>query len=369
MNLERYRVHLAVVAAISSPLILAIWRYLDPDTPVAIAYQAFAAALALTAVALLATRITVQTIMVTAHFAGILWWLTVVASRLFARDATGSAQDMLTADLYLAHALLIVITYLVLPIGRAAQVVIGMLVVTTLLVASWALRPGTLERDPAALGVGIAFQAILVVIAQMTQVLAKARSERDDAVQHAAKWRSLADHDPLTGLPNRRALELALARQYALAQRHDTPIAVLYIDVDHFKRFNDSHGHAAGDEALAHIGSILRSRLRTSDHYGRWGGEEFLAIAPGEGAGDALSLAERLRHAVATNPGPSHTTLTISIGVATSPPCSTPTELVDTADQRLYEAKRLGRNRVVGPDASHRPNEARSCAAANGQAN
>lgn len=349
MNLERYRVRLAVAAGVSAPLVLGILRFVDSGTPVAMVYRVSAAWLALTAVALLATRISACRLYATAHVVGTIFWLTVIASRLYASDATGQALDTLTADMYLVLALLCVIAYSVFTVARAALFVNGTLILSTALVGTWALLPGTVERDPNALGVAAGFQVILVVIAQMTHVLAKARSERDAAFGHAERWRALADHDPLTGLPNRRYLERALAREHAVAEREDAPLSLLYIDVDHFKAFNDRYGHAAGDDVLAHIGEVMRAQLRVSDPFGRWGGEEFLAILPRADADAALRLAERLRHGVATHPGPAPTTVTISVGVATSPPGGSPEELVETADRRLYEAKRLGRNRAVGP--------------------
>ena len=155
--------------------------------------------------------------------------------------------------------------------------------------------------------------------------------------------------DPLTGLYNQRYLMRHL--RGLLESNHSRDIAILMIDVDHFKGVNDEYGHAAGDKALRAVADTLRGNTRVFDSLARYGGEEFVVVMPGTGVDDGIQAAERLRRAVertpiAWEPG-GRCQLTVSIGVA----CSgeqpvTPEALLHAADLALYEAKRAGRNRV-----------------------
>jgi two-component system, cell cycle response regulator len=165
-----------------------------------------------------------------------------------------------------------------------------------------------------------------------------------------------ATHDSLTGLWNRGAIQEFLRAQLALSVRHARNLALIMVDVDHFKKINDTHGHSVGDSVLIHIAQLMNSSIRASDWLGRYGGEEFLVIASESPGNDATRLAERLRLAVADNPltsGELTISSTISIGIANTHSLTTPTPegLVRIADAALYRAKNNGRNRIeVDPD-------------------
>jgi diguanylate cyclase (GGDEF)-like protein len=157
-----------------------------------------------------------------------------------------------------------------------------------------------------------------------------------------------ASTDSLTGLPNKRAVVDALKRMYGQAATTGAPLALLLLDLDHFKQVNDVRGHAVGDQVLAKVGAVLQSVLRTGDFAGRNGGEEFAVILPDTEVSMALLIAERIRVAVAeiSLPG-TDVTVTISIGVAVYPDhATTPDRLERLADSALYVAKREGRNRA-----------------------
>jgi diguanylate cyclase (GGDEF)-like protein len=163
--------------------------------------------------------------------------------------------------------------------------------------------------------------------------------------------------DGLTGLPNKRAVTDALKRTFAQAAMTKTPLALLLLDLDHFKRVNDQYGHAAGDQVLASVGAALRSVVRDQDFAGRNGGEEFAVLLPDTKIAAALGIAERVRAAIAelTLPG-TDVPVTISVGVAGFPDhASTLERLEQLADAALYVAKLQGRNRVVlaSTDAGH----------------
>lgn len=149
--------------------------------------------------------------------------------------------------------------------------------------------------------------------------------------------------DTVTGIGNRRALDEALA---TLAGRR---LAAVLLDLDHFKAFNDRNGHLGGDAALARIGQILRASVRGHDLVFRYGGEEFLILLPGGDLSGATSLAERVRTAVEDDEQTGPWGLTVSAGVAVADRFNSanPTQLLRRADSALYQAKRLGRNRVA----------------------
>ena len=151
--------------------------------------------------------------------------------------------------------------------------------------------------------------------------------------------------DGLTGIYNRRFLDEMLPREVSRSQRSGAPLALLLIDIDRFKRFNDRHGHQAGDEALRGVARTLARHLRSIDFVARYGGEEFAVVLPGAGLEAALKTAERLRAAVqsaAIGDG-----LTVSVGVAALPEAAgDESSLVAVADTALYAAKEAGRNAV-----------------------
>lgn len=179
---------------------------------------------------------------------------------------------------------------------------------------------------------------------------------------------ALATKDPLTGLLNRHHLRSELERDLDRALRAHAPLSVLMIDVDHFKRFNDTWGHAAGDRALVVVAQRLQASVRTSDGVGRWGGEEFIVTLPDTALEGAAEVAERIRARMAADPvrlEDAEVPLTVSIGAAELDELEQPDEargasreeiavlldaLVNRADGRLYGAKRGGRDRVCTVD-------------------
>lgn len=165
----------------------------------------------------------------------------------------------------------------------------------------------------------------------------------------------LSREDALTGLANRRCFDEALAREWAACQREGVAMNLLFIDVDHFKRYNDHYGHQAGDDCLARIGKVLQGQaLRVPDFVARYGGEEFVAIFPRTSRDGLATIAGRIVDAVAelaiehaaSDVAPQ---VTVSVGVASLTPerGNTPEQLLRMADAALYRAKELGRNRYV----------------------
>lgn len=158
----------------------------------------------------------------------------------------------------------------------------------------------------------------------------------------------LATRDGLTGLLNRTGLRECLAAEVRRRARHPAALSLLVLDVDRMKAINDTHGHATGDAALRHVAGAIARSVRAVDAAGRWGGDEFLVVAPQTAPHEATVLANRIRAAVAASPA-GIAAVSVSIGVASVPPvASDPTieDLLRAADDALYEAKRAGGDQV-----------------------
>ncbi|HXD86741.1 MAG TPA: GGDEF domain-containing protein [Urbifossiella sp.] len=172
-----------------------------------------------------------------------------------------------------------------------------------------------------------------------------------EAEYHEEIYR-LTIQDGLTRIHNQRALTEFLDREVARSQRHKRPLSVLMFDIDKFKAINDTHGHLCGDFVLRELAACLRDTIRKEDMFARYGGEEFCMVLVETSAEEALGAAERVRSSIEKYPFHFESTpikLTVSVGVATTTgeTILTPSELVRSADEKLFLAKRGGRNRVV----------------------
>jgi diguanylate cyclase (GGDEF)-like protein len=156
--------------------------------------------------------------------------------------------------------------------------------------------------------------------------------------------------DMLTGTYNRRRLVELGEQEIARAERYEQPLCLAMLDLDHFKGINDTHGHAVGDAALRHAAEAIKGRVRSYDHVGRYGGEEFVIVAPNTNLEGARRLAEAVREAVAKTQLSANgkmVPITVSIGVAQWLADESLDEILRRADAALYRAKETGRNRVV----------------------
>jgi diguanylate cyclase (GGDEF)-like protein len=181
----------------------------------------------------------------------------------------------------------------------------------------------------------------LVVAVTVTSLLVRQlRRALTDREHLMAQLRTAALTDELTGLPNRRAWEVEISREVTRARRERSRVCVALLDLDHFKAYNDRHGHRAGDRLLQAAAGAWRDQVRGADVLARYGGEEFAVLLPGCGAEDALELVERLRDAT---PAPT----TVSAGIAAWDGLEPFADLLDRADAALYQAKAGGRDRAI----------------------
>ena len=196
-------------------------------------------------------------------------------------------------------------------------------------------------------------QVTRVILLAATTLLAH------EMVRRAQRLRYLSTHDRLTGLSNRHHFDERTKIEVERARRYGRVVTVAMIDVDHFKRFNDSFGHSAGDAVLRMIAGMLRESVRGSDLVARYGGEEFVLVFPETGEPEAADKIEQIREKVASSrvviPGHAEARqVTVSAGVSVYPEdAKSVAELLDVADKRLFEAKQRGRNRVVGAPNGH----------------
>lgn len=212
------------------------------------------------------------------------------------------------------------------------------------------------EDAPEAEGRGLSEGASDYVTKPLHPTVVQARvALHMQVVRQRRMLESLANIDGLTELPNRRQFDAVFAAEWSRAKRTGQPLCVAWLDVDFFKRYNDSYGHAKGDQALQAVARTLRKRVqRPADLVARYGGEEFVVIMPDTPIEGATELAERLRIGVEGLSIPHKRSsaavcLTVSIGVACTIADVSPNAeaLLQRADERLYRAKKAGRNRVM----------------------
>jgi diguanylate cyclase (GGDEF)-like protein/PAS domain S-box-containing protein len=171
------------------------------------------------------------------------------------------------------------------------------------------------------------------------------------ALRRVSELRREVEHDALTGIGNRRLMEREVAGSIYQCRQHGACSGLLFVDIDHFKRINDEHGHTVGDQVLRMVAYSLRDNIRTTDAVARWGGEEFVVLLRGLPDESALArLAEKLRmlveHARLTV-GEQTVRVTVSIGATRTRPDDTVENVIERADQLLYQSKAAGRNRVT----------------------
>lgn len=231
---------------------------------------------------------------------------------------------------------------------------VGMLVAMWLAMALW--QP--LDFHPSSEAVKLALSAFIVMLLALvcrrfSHLRGRLREQTQELTVAVEKVSRIASRDPLTGLYNRQHLQELLGQEVKRQQRNGRPFAVALIDVDHFKRINDQHGHQVGDEVLCGFAQTLQTFARDTDVAGRWGGEEFLVLLPETDTLTGLSHLNRLRKqlvGLALAPSRPGLRVTLSAGVATHYPDEALEHTLERADRALYTAKAGGRDRCEAAD-------------------
>lgn len=190
---------------------------------------------------------------------------------------------------------------------------------------------------------------VLMIIGYM--VMKSAFSIAKTTLMDNKRLNSMASTDPLTGLLNRRSMSAKLEEFYERFEKEGSQFSILMLDVDYFKKINDTYGHAIGDKVLVNMSVLIKAQLRYGDFASRWGGEEFLVVLADAGKGEALSVAERIRLNISETPTVLDNGISIAyhvtIGVATVSSGIDIEDIINEADKKLYHGKKTGRNRVV----------------------
>ncbi|CAN5261007.1 hypothetical protein BH11ACT1_BH11ACT1_08020 [soil metagenome] len=278
-------------------------------------------------------------------------WLVVMDERLTAPAGAGQGWNALFPQTFMGFVLFAVIGYLVYPTRVA---LLHALAVTggSVLVGLVALHTGP-DRDAHVTDL-LRYGVYMVVLTGMVYVLSRAKERAARAFRSAANatieaaaMREMAYRDPLTGAANRRRLLDELTYQ-AAATAAGAHVAVVYLDVDHFKRINDERGHLVGDEVLCMVATVLQRHVRESDLVARVGGEEFVVVAPGMSLAEATVLADRIRSVLPDAvSGVAGSAVTASFGVTALRPGEDAGDVLGRVDALMYRAKRAGRDRVV----------------------
>ena len=289
-------------------------------------------------------------------------WTTIAAVPAFAGVAGYLGMHVATVQMQeyvMAAGMLLAMAIVVLPL-RVPWLAVMAAVSVAILWGIWATMPGRGEAEFTLLCFisGTAFASLILPLRtarlkdQNFLFALRARIVSRRLMAANEQLRALSDRDDLTGLPNRRYLERVFDDAFRASVRDGHDLAVIMIDVDHFKAFNDTHGHVAGDRALTSVARTLEQTLAgPGQMIARYGGEEFIAIVEGANEETVLRLADRARQAVEDRPVATRSrkrvTVTVSMGVSLRREVDlSPTAIIERADAALYEAKRAGRNLV-----------------------
>lgn len=285
-------------------------------------------------------------------------WTVRMAAVLYLQPDLGVAADVVNQSIGPGFVILAIVAYLALPSRQALALAGGFVFVSLVVVLPRVLgeilQAGLTSDVIGLLRVGVTTGvsvALLYALAALKEQVATAQARADtNAV--------LARTDQLTGLLNRRAILERLQALFALSERHERPLTLAVVDLDHFKRINDAAGHLAGDDVLRAVAEVMADLLRDSDVIGRWGGDELLVVLPETGADAAAAsmrrVLDRVRQEVHACPGrhpvdehDADPPVTLSAGIAERTRDDDQDRLLSRADHALYRAKEGGRDRVV----------------------
>ncbi|MBW8847799.1 MAG: GGDEF domain-containing protein [Burkholderiales bacterium] len=191
--------------------------------------------------------------------------------------------------------------------------------------------------------------AVATLTARLSRIRRRLSEQREELGRALAQLQAIATRDELTGLPNRRQMQALMDQELLRSLRHPHDFCIALVDLDHFKRINDEHGHAAGDTVLRTFAQAGQAAMRATDVLARWGGEEFVVLLPDTGMPPALGGMERLRQHVAAlriDVGGAQVALTVSIGLTGHRRSDTLAQTLERADRLLYQAKAEGRDRI-----------------------
>jgi len=246
----------------------------------------------------------------------------------------------------LVRSLILPVFYTFIFLALPGSYALGALVAFYLSLVAIGLTRMLPSGDPKLIVMLVVFYTWNAIIIVVLHFFSRFKEHYVEARMRADQMAYLAFNDYVTGLPNRRGIERILQDEVERARRYGRAPSVVMVDLDHLKRVNDTFGHDVGDRALQEVAQLLAREIRRTDRVGRWGGEEFLIVAPETDRKAAWMLAQRLKETLETHSFDQVGTITASYGVASFRPDDTVQSLIKRADEALYRAKTGGRNRV-----------------------
>ncbi|MBA2534689.1 MAG: GGDEF domain-containing protein [Rubrobacter sp.] len=350
--LEGIKRKVYLIATLSGlPAILLVWLSTGPRGFVArVAFPLFILLYLACVSALWSRTVSIRTAERATFWAGVLFAFAQLSYVLYSSANLLDARTTITEVSYTTLTFLYVAAYLVFDSRTALRISLTLFGVelSAVLVKAFSEPLNGLNSTEVSWLVRMhAFMGAVIALVYATSYLKDQLSMQRDMTE---AMHLLAHTDHLTGVANRRELLSELQKETEKSMRYGRPLSVVLFDLDHFKDVNDAHGHDHGELVLREVVRAVKPVLRAADRLGRWGGEEFIILAPEIDVREADRLAERLRAKIADRISDSSPTVTASLGFAEYETGDTPETLIKRADQALYKAKILGRNRAETVD-------------------
>ena len=346
--LERVKRRTYLIATLAGlPAVLLVWLSMGPEGFVAnIAFLLFVL-FYLACVLAIGSRVVSIGLAERVMFLGVvLFSLAHLFYVLYTNGSLASSRTTISEVTYTTLTVLYVVAYLIFDNRMALRISLALFGLELFAVLAKALSEVPVGPDPEEIQWLLRMHAFMGAVIALIYASSYLKVQLFQQREMAEVMHRLAHTDQLTGAANRRELYVELQKEMDKSERYGRPLSIIFFDLDHFKAVNDTYGHDCGDNVLCEVVRSVESGLRATDRLGRWGGEEFVVLAPETDLREASRLAERLRVQIATHRHPSAPTVTASFGFAEYVAGDTPETLIKRADQALYKAKFLGRNRA-----------------------
>lgn len=355
------RLYVACIALVSPTIPMVMYLRWDAEPALRFVYPPLIVLAAVILVGLATRRIATRTAEVTTLTVLPTLWLARLFSTLYISRDLELAAELITQSVAPGFMVLAIVGYLAFDVRRGLAVAAGLIGAYVLMIAPAVVGVFQGSGPPAPAIALLRPSLVMGAAVALLYCLAVLKSQVAAQTARTALFAELSRTDELTGLPNRRAATDRLQHAIAVAERYDHSLTIAVVDVDNFKRLNDTYGHAIGDQVLRDVAGLMADDLRETDLVARWGGDELLVVMPDTSPGVGARSLDRsrlhVRDQVTVAPSEDMPALpvTLSVGVTAWVATDTPDTLLYRADQALYMAKDQGRNRVSLLEAGEVP--------------
>ena len=350
--LERVKRRTYLIATLAGlPAVLLVWISMGPEGLVAnLAFSLFVVFYLACVLAIWSRVVSIRLAERVMFLGVVLFALVHLSYVLYANGSLADSRTIITEVSYTTLTVLYVVAYLIFDNRTALRISLTLFGLELFAVLAKALSEIPAGPNPAEILWLLRMHAFMGAVIALIYASSYLKVQLFQQIEMAEVMHRLAHTDQLTGVANRRELYSELQKETDKSERYERPLSIIFIDLDNFKCVNDTFGHDCGDVVLRQVVGVTERLLRTTDRLGRWGGEEFVVLAPETDLQEASRLAERLRVEIANHRSGSAPTVTASLGYAQFEAGDTSETLIKRADQALYKAKILGRNRAVPAD-------------------